>query len=153
MDRRAVAGPAGPDGKPRHLGWPGVSCEVWGASGAFGGEVYGWGAVMPAHIIRNLMGLRETEDSRRMILAPSFGASMARQGQRYGITGFSYGNHRLDVAYTFADGQRIQVEVRGAGVIQAVTEVGGHPVRVEQANGSCRFDAVNHQRYEVTLAG
>src|SRR6185437_7892727 len=122
MDRRTVEGPAGLDGKPRHLGWPGVSCEVWGASGAFGGEVYGWGAVMPAHILRNLMGLRETEDARRITLAPSFGPSLAGQGKRYGVSGFSYGRHRLDVAYALADGERIQANVVVAGGIEAVTD-------------------------------
>jgi len=152
MDRRTVEGPAGLDGKPRHLGWPGVSCEVWGASGAFGGEVYGWGAVMPAHILRNLMGLRETEDARRITLAPSFGPSLAGQGKRYGVSGFSYGRHRLDVAYALADGERIQANVVVAGGIEAVTDAAGHPLRLEQASGVCRFEVVNHGRYIVTLA-
>lgn len=152
MDRRVVAGPAGPDGKPRHLGWPGVSCEVWGASGAFGGEVYGWGAVMPAHIIRNLMGLRETEDARRLTLAPSFGSSLADRGKSYGIAGFSYGTHRIDLAYTFGEGEKLRAEARGTGGIQAITDSSGRPLRLEQANGNCRFDVANHQRYTVTLA-
>ncbi|HET9784770.1 MAG TPA: hypothetical protein VFP94_07425, partial [Terriglobales bacterium] len=36
------------------LGWPGVSCEMWALKGALGGEGYGWGATLPAHIIRTV---------------------------------------------------------------------------------------------------
>lgn len=152
MDRRTIEGPAGPNGKPPRLGWPGVSCEIWGASGAFGGEVYGWGAVMPAHIIRNLVGVRETIDPRRIILAPNFGPSLAAPEKRYGITGFSYGSRHLDIAYTFVDEQQIQVEARCPGGIQAITDAAGHPVRIERTNNGFRFDVANHHRYMVELA-
>jgi hypothetical protein len=154
MDRRTIEGPAGPDGNPRRLGWPGVSCEIWGASGAFGGECYGWGAVMPAHIIRNLLGVRETYDSRRITLAPNFGASLAEAGKHYGITGLSYGGRRLDIVHAFLDGQRIRVDLRcPEGGVQGVTGSGGRPLRVERNGGACRFEVLNHQRYTVTLAG
>lgn len=152
MDRRTIEGPAGPNGKPRRLGWPGVSCEIWGASGAFGGEAYGWGAVMPAHIIRNLIGLRESDDARRINLGPNFGSSLAAPGKRYGITGFSYGKHRLDLACTFVDGQQIRVEARWPGGLQTVADATGRPVHMEQSDGVCRFHVINHHRYTVTLA-
>ena len=58
MDRRSVE-PSDAGSKRPALGWPGVSCEIWGAHGAFGGEGYGWGAVLPAHIIRSVIGFRE----------------------------------------------------------------------------------------------
>jgi hypothetical protein len=153
MDRRIIEGPAGPDGKPRRLGWPGVSCEIWGASGAFGGEGYGWGAVMPAHIIRNLIGVRETGDLRSITLAPNFGASLAGAGKHYGITGFSYGKHRLDIAHAFLDERRIHAELRcPEGSIHGVTDSSGRPLRMEQKGEACRFEVMNHQRYTVTLA-
>ena len=34
-------------GARQKLGWPGVICEIWGSEGAYGGERYGWGAVLP----------------------------------------------------------------------------------------------------------
>jgi hypothetical protein len=152
MDRRTIEGPMGPNGKPRRLGWPGVSCEIWGASGAFGGEVYGWGAVMPAHIIRNLLGVRETADPRRITLAPNFGPSLAGPGKHYGITGFAYNGRLLDLAYTFVDERQIRAEARWPGGIQAITDTAGHPVRMERTDNGFRFDAVNHHRYAVELA-
>ena len=60
MDRRTLT----PPGVTQKLGWPGVSCEVWGGEGAYGGEGYGWGAVLPAHIIRNLIGFRDAATVR-----------------------------------------------------------------------------------------
>jgi len=153
MDRRIIEGPAGPDGKPRRLGWPGVSCEIWGASGAFGGECYGWGAVMPAHIIRNLLGVRETADPRRIILAPSFGPGLAIPEKRYGITGLACGGRRFDLSYSFVGEQRIRVEARWPGGIQAVRDADGRPAQMERTDDGFRFEVVNHQRYTVTLAG
>lgn len=107
---------------------------------------------MPAHIIRNLVGVRETIDPRRIILAPNFGPSLAAPEKRYGITGFSYGSRHLDIAYTFVDEQQIQVEARCPGGIQAITDAAGHPVRIERTNNGFRFDVANHHRYMVELA-
>ena len=152
MDRRTTEGPAGPDGKPRRLGWPGVSCEIWGASGAFGGEGYGWGAVMPAHIMRDLVGLRETDDARRITLAPNFGSSLAARGKRYGIEGFLYGRYRFDLVCALTDERRIQVEVQSSEGVEAVSDAGNQPLRVERKGGRSRFEVVNHERYTLTLA-
>lgn len=151
MDRRSIEGPPGPKGAPRKLGWPGVSCEIWGASGAFGGEMYGWGAVMPAHIIRNLTGFRETEDFGRIVLSPGFPPLLAIAGKRYGITGLSYGEGRLNLHFTFITDSQIQVEVEWPGGIQSVTGSDGQRLKVEHSGARLRFDAVNHGRYIVEL--
>lgn len=152
MDRRSVESPPGSNGVRPKLGWPGVSCEIWGASGAFGGECYGWGAVMPAHIIRNLAGFRETQDAQRIVLAPSFGSSLAAPGKHYGITGLSYAEKRLDLDFTFLDDRRLLVEAKGPAPVQAITtNTGHHPIKVGKDGDRWQFEALNHERYTVTF--
>ena len=81
MDRRGLHSP---DASQARLGWPGTSCEIWGAHGAFGGEVYGWGAVMPAHIIRTVIGFREAEEPGQFVLTPSLDLRLPPVGSGMG---------------------------------------------------------------------
>jgi hypothetical protein len=151
MDRRSVEGPVGPKGVRRKLGWPGTSCEIWGGSGAFGGEVYGWGAVMPAHIIRNLIGFRETEDAGRIVLAPSFPPSLAATGKQYGITGLPYAKQRLNLRFTFLDDRHLRAEAEWPAGIQSIASTDGHPLPIDHSDGRWSFNAVNHERYTLRL--
>ena len=100
------------------LGWPGVSCEIWGCRGAFGGEGYGWGAVMPAHIIRTLMGFRETEIQGQVLICPNLPPSLGSEGKQYGIQGLNYGATRLSLSYTLLSQERLLVDVECSGGIQ-----------------------------------
>lgn len=105
MDRRNVF----PTNVDHHLGWPGVSCEVWGAEGARGGEGYGWGAVMPAHIIRNILGIRETEDPDRLLLAPNLPRAFTTSGTEYGITSLSFIPGKLSLRYVPRDEGKVEI--------------------------------------------
>ena len=105
MDRRNVS----TTNADHHLGWPGVSCEVWGVEGARGGEGYGWGAVMPAHIIRNILGVRETEDPNRIVLAPNLPRAFMTSGTEYGITNLSFRPGKLSLRYAPRDKGKVEV--------------------------------------------
>ncbi|MFP5227882.1 MAG: MGH1-like glycoside hydrolase domain-containing protein [Acidobacteriota bacterium] len=119
MDRRSAA-PADAD-HPR-LGWPGVSCEIWGAHGAFGGEVYGWGAVMPAHLVRSVIGLRETDAPYRAMLAPAFPSSLSVKGNEYAIERLPWCGHSFTLRFRFLDESRLRISISGSGPL-AVREV------------------------------
>ncbi|MBV9267925.1 MAG: hypothetical protein JO061_17285 [Acidobacteriaceae bacterium] len=151
MDRRQVEASDGAS-KP-HLGWPGVSCEVWGPLGAFGGEGYGWGAVMPAHIIRNVVGFRETDDPEAVWICPNLPASLAAAGKQYSIAGLRYGSARLGLQFRFIDSLRIRVHGRWSGYVDAVSieTTDGAPVSVSHTGKDWQFEALNHTRYRLRL--
>jgi hypothetical protein len=153
MDRRSVE--ALPGAAHPRLGWPGVSCEVWGAHGAFGGEVYGWGAVMPAHIIRNLIGFRETNDEQKFILSPGFGPRLALKGKRYGIASLPYAAGKLGLDFTFVDDSHLHAEVGlpSTAHLISVTDASGRLVPFERMGSRWAFRAENHASYVVKLEG
>lgn len=148
MDRRSVDTSA-----PEAAGWPGVSCEIWGARGAFGGEGYGWGAVMPAHIIRNIAGLRETSDAGRLLVCPNLPAGWVVPGRRYGISGLNFAGDRLDISFEVIDNATLQVSGawRGAARVQSIKNVAGAPAESSQSGQAFRFRAKNHGRYYLSL--
>ena len=75
MDRRTVQRAEGSWAVPREgearIGIPGISCEMWTRQGAGGGEGYGWGAVLPAHIMRSVIGIRESNEADKLWLCPN----------------------------------------------------------------------------------
>jgi hypothetical protein len=153
MDRRSVnvlSGAAQPK-----LGWPGVSCEVWGGHGAFGGEVYGWGAVMPAHIIRNLIGFRETDDAAQFVLSPGFGSLLAQPGRQYGIASLPYANKKLGLHFTFLDTGNLsgELDLPESVEILSITNTSGQSLRFERNETLWRFKAENHESYVLRLSG
>lgn len=94
MDRRQVE----PASK---LGWPGVSCEMWGLAGSRGGEGYGWGATLPAHIIRSLFGFREGADPAKtwFTLTPNIPEALWQQGSVFGLRNLHYRESVFDLDY------------------------------------------------------
>jgi hypothetical protein len=154
MDRRSIDD-ASSDAKRPRLGWPGVSCEIWGAHGAFGGEVYGWGAVMPAHIVRNLIGFRESEDAEQFVLSPGFGPLLAGAGKQYGIAGLPYVQQRISVQFTFLDARSLEFEITAPESVRilSVTDAAGQGVVPERSGTSWRFKGANYESYLVKASG
>ena len=153
MDRRSLdTSPAGE--KHPALGWPGVSCEVWGAHGAFGGEGYGWGAVMPAHLIRNIIGIRETADPARLSLGPNLPSHWMKPGKRYGASGLNFAADRLDIFLEVLDDTSMQVTGawRGAVRVTSIETAAGRPVEPLAHGQTFRFKARNYGRYHLGLA-
>lgn len=154
MDRRVLK-PSSPatEHERRPLGWPGVSCEIWGAHGAYGGEGYGWGAVLPAHIIRNIAGFRETEKPDRLWIAPNLPPSLVAPGRVYRVRNLRYADATLDLSLSVLDSGRVLVEgAWGAGVETAAVENGsGSAEKLQQAGRKWRFEGLNHSRYLIHL--
>jgi hypothetical protein len=92
------------------LGWPGVSCEMWGLKGAVGGEGYGWGATLVAHIIRSIAGFRETGDPLTLELSPAIPERLMQPGKRYAISSLQYGDDWLRLSHSVRNDGRIDVE-------------------------------------------
>lgn len=152
MDRRSVTPPD--DSHPR-LGWPGVSCEIWGAHGAFGGEVYGWGAVMPAHVIRNIVGLRETDDPLRTTLAPGFPSSLAGLGRIYSLERLPWCGHSLSIQFRFIDESRIEIAISSSRslAIREVYDERKQPITIHRDGYSSRMELANFGLYTMVFEG
>jgi hypothetical protein len=127
---------------------------VWGAHGAFGGEVYGWGAVMPAHIVRNLVGLRETDEPQRAILAPGFPASLAGPGKTYALERIPWRGHSLSFHLRFIDETRIQLAVSGAGplAVLAIDNEQKQPLALHHEGAAAMAELSNFGLYTLTFA-
>ena len=149
-DRRSLQGPS-----PHQLGWPGVSCEIWGAGGAYGGEGYGWGAVLPAHIIRNIAGFREAAEPGRIWLAPNLPEPLVAAGKRYTIRALRFTGGRLDLSLRVREAGRVEVKCAWPGGVRVikVEDESGHAVPLAVQGAHVTLDAMNHKKYLVHLGG
>jgi hypothetical protein len=148
MDRRELE----PEKK---LGWPGVSCEYWGQKGATGGEGYGWGATLPAHIIRSLFGFRELEWSagEQFELGPNLPERLSGEGKSFLLRNLHFRGWRFDLQYRqVAEGefQTSLTMLEKAGPIRVVDEA-GHEMPVQWSGKTIAFRAKNHALYRVRL--
>lgn len=146
MDRREVT----EDPKKPHarLGWPGVSCEMWGNSGAVGGEAYGWGAVMPAHIIRNLVGIRETSDPNLILLSPNLPKALMVPGKTYVLENMPLGPNLLSVQYYVRNGDELEIQGTWPGAIH-VEDATGKILAAANSPKVVAFQAKNHSLYRI----
>lgn len=106
------------------LGWPGVSCEMWGLEGAHGGEGYGWGATLPAHILRSIVGFRESATG--LELCPNLPAALALPGKRYAVRNLQFRGDVLDLEYRVLHGGRIAVAGQWRGGRRFTLEARNH---------------------------
>jgi len=106
MDRRQVQ-------SDKKLGWPGVSCELWSLEGARGGECYGWGATLPAHIIRNVLGFREGNGPGRwrFTLSPGIPQALFGDAKSFGLRNVHYRRQTFDIHYRCREGRQIEVDL------------------------------------------
>ena len=72
----------------------------------------GWGATLPALLIRNIIGFRESSNPRssQFLLAPSIPARLAKPGQTYGISNLKFRNVRTNVSYHVLDENHLEIE-------------------------------------------
>lgn len=158
MDRHSVAEPS-TDGKRvaagEKLGWPGVSCEVWGGHGAYGGEGYGWGAVLPAHIIRSLIGFRDPRQPEELPLAPNLPDSFMVGGRTYRVSNLQYRGAFLELAIHALDSRRVRVEGTWSGSVRsvAVKDAKGANLALQGTGSTWQFEGANHQQYFVRIVG
>jgi hypothetical protein len=148
MDRRELE----PEKK---LGWPGVSCEYWGQKGAAGGEGYGWGATLPAHIIRSLFGFREIAWSEvdQFDLGPNIPDDLTGEGKAFLLRNLHFRGRRFDLRYSqVAKGEFLAILTtpEKTGGIRVADEA-GHDVPVRAAGTTVAFRVKNHSLYRVRL--
>ena len=114
-DRRTIQ-PVGREdtGLPEEYNYriPGVAREYWPLreEDTGGCENYGWGATLPMHIVRCVIGFREMADlaADRFALAPAFPDEMAGPGKEYGMSNLRYRGTRFDVSYRFKSAGKIE---------------------------------------------
>jgi hypothetical protein len=148
MDRRKL--------EPEHkLGWPGVSCEYWGQKGAAGGEGYGWGATLPAHIIRSLFGFRELEwtEGDQFELGPNIPANLTGEGKSFLILNLHFRGRRFDLRYDQAAEGEFRASLTMAEKARGfrVSDEAGREVPVQWAARAATFTVKNHALYRVQL--
>ncbi len=151
MDRRQIE----PEKK---LGWPGVSCEMWGLNGARGGEGYGWGATLPAHIVRSIFGFREGDkaDGRQFTLGPNLPDALLilRKGKAFGLRNVHYRGQAFDLHYERLPGDHLSVEIaflKNEGQKIRVKNEGGTSLPVSSTARGWRFQAQNHALYQIEI--
>jgi hypothetical protein len=150
MDRRDLR----PEKK---LGWPGVSCEVWGKDGAYGGEGYGWGATLPAHIIRSIVGFREGSEPQALWfwLGPNLPDALFGDGKSFGLLNLHYRGVILGIRYECGAAARVGVRIHlaaGHWSAQArVVEESGTVVSSKAIDQELSFAGLNHGLYRVEM--
>ncbi|HLV96411.1 MAG TPA: hypothetical protein VKS44_14560 [Candidatus Acidoferrales bacterium] len=149
MDRRTVAPGTGEQHSP--VGWPGVSCEMWGHRGAFGGEGYGWGAVMPAHIIRNIVGVRETASANELLLSPNLPSALMIPGRAYALENLTLCARKFSLRYSVTGADMLDVNGKWAAEeIQVEEESDAR--QITRGPNAFSFQARNRGVYRL-LAG
>lgn len=149
MDRRQIE----PEKK---LGWPGVSCEYWSQNGAAGGECYGWGATLPAHIIRSLFGFRELawDQGEQFTLGPNIPENLAGEGKSFRLHHLHFRGQRFDLQYKQVANGEFQVSLtmpEKPGGLNVTDETGRH-VPVQRVGNEVTFPAKNHALYRVRVS-
>lgn len=144
MDRRSISNKSG-----HRLGWPGVSCEVWGREGARGGECYGWGAVMPAHILRNILGIRETPHPDNLFISPNLPKAWMTKGGTYAIENLDLCSRQFSVQYVVTGPDTVEASGRWAAGEIHVEDESGSPIT--RAMNQFSFPARNHAVYRLRV--
>ncbi|HXQ98687.1 MAG TPA: trehalase family glycosidase [Candidatus Limnocylindrales bacterium] len=158
-DRRSLTGDSSGDvragsGTKQKLGWPGVSCEIWGAEGAYGGEGYGWGAVLPAHIIRNLIGFRDPESPDELRLAPNLPEALMVTDKMYRVRNLQFSGGSMDLGIQVLDSRRVRIQGRLAGSvrIKSVKDASGTSPVLQGSGSEWQFEGLNRTDYWVRVA-
>jgi hypothetical protein len=85
---------------------PGVACEFWPVSERPpGGENYGWGAILPALIIQNIIGFRELENFNLdgFYIAPAIPEFLYETGKIFEISDLHFRKKKFDLTYKLLD--------------------------------------------------
>ncbi|MBC7186017.1 MAG: hypothetical protein H5U38_03180 [Calditrichaeota bacterium] len=96
---------------------PGVSLECWGLDGPKGSEGYGWGATMPMHIIRGILGFRESpQRPGAFILSPALPEGMVPgAGRSLGVCNLRFWEYQFDLVYEDKGNGLLEVQLGFSG--------------------------------------
>jgi hypothetical protein len=112
---------------------PGVANEFWPVDSLPpGGENYGWGATLPMHIIRTIIGFHEDPSlsANGFVIAPSIPPALFADGKTLGIDGLHFRGETFRVSCTCRDKDRILVTIRArSGVAISMRDSSGKAVQ------------------------
>lgn len=137
---------------------PGVACEYWPVENKPpGGENYGWGAILPALIIRNLIGFRETLniDEKAFYLAPALPEQFIIKGKNYGIANLHHRKTTINITYNIKDNKRVKItleyKTESPGSITIVDDADNTVIREKsiKREGKISFIGINGNRYLI----
>jgi len=157
MDRPTVPKQEGSWIVPREgearVGIPGVSCEMWTPQGAGGGEGYGWGAVLPAHIMRNLVGIREADVVDRLWLSPSLPDPFLMKHRVYRLEKWRYRETVLAIEYRVQSEQTLTLNLRWTGSrrLELQDEQGKVVANTDARSNIYSCAIQNRKRYRVVV--
>ncbi|MEQ8768446.1 MAG: hypothetical protein RL885_31365 [Planctomycetota bacterium] len=86
---------------------PGIALEHWALDAPRGGEGYGWGATMPLHLVRGVIGFRDEGDTVRF--QPTLPESLWIPGREYTVTSLPHRGGRFDVRISVASEDELEV--------------------------------------------
>lgn len=140
---------------------PGVAMEFWpiDETNPGGCENYGWGATLPALIIRNIFGFREVEgaEEERFLLAPTLPRSLCTPDRVYGVQNLGYRQCRFGVCCRVLQDDQLEITLtcrpRGPMSIEVTDDAGRRMGRFEGSDpgGAIRLTARNGTVYTVTV--
>jgi hypothetical protein len=138
---------------------PGVANEFWPVGKRPpGGENYGWGATLPAHIIRSIIGFRESEDlnSMEFYLTPAIPPQLNVPGKEYKIIRLHYRGVDLNFTYQIQK-NKILVKIDYLSQVSLSTVVKDvnkrHLTKTDEAKkmGQLLFSAENGHKYLIVF--
>ncbi|MBN2446109.1 MAG: hypothetical protein JXO22_05265 [Phycisphaerae bacterium] len=153
-------------GKPYAWRVPGIANEYWPIKPEQepSGEGYGWGATLPLHIIRGIVGFREPdalpatdETAAEFVLAPAIPERLMTVGKKYGLTNLRFGAHSLVVTYEVLEMGRLRVslalELGEACSVEVSDDRQGvvFEESYDQPTGALAFDGLNGAVYTVRV--
>jgi hypothetical protein len=139
---------------------PGVANEFWPLWNIpAGGENYGWGATLPMHILRSIVGFREGDNltETEFFLAPSLPKAFLQRGKEFGVRNLSYRDLTISLAYRVKDslGLQVTIDCRSRGpVVLTVVDADGREVPLHQTAGKpseIMFEAINGNAFVVRV--
>jgi hypothetical protein len=107
---------------------PGVANEFWPDEDIPpGGENYGWGATLPMHVIRDIMGFHDNGSGDGFMLAPAIPAGLFAPGKTFTIDRLHFRGETYRVSCTCTGNDSLVVTVESHS---------GTPVSVRDASGN-----------------
>lgn len=145
---------------PFHYRIPGVANEFWPVKDEPpGAENYGWGATLPLHLIRTLIGFREGPegDEQAFFLAPAIPPVLFRERAEYQITNLHYRNLDFDLRYRPLRDDSLDILLQERSEATHIVEIidrEGNSVwerRASRDTPQVRFRGRNGERYRLLL--
>lgn len=140
---------------------PGVAAEQWrNREGKPAGmENYGWGATLPIHLIRGVIGYRDLPASAKengFLLAPSLPSRVLQPGNRSGMRNLHFANIDFEVMYEVKENGQLQTTLtwRSPTPAALTIRINGKKVAAsagKQTSGLLVYPIQNHGISEIIV--